>query len=262
MKKKLLVGLIAVFCLALAAAAFAEDREDGQAKSEPQIRKEMVKLKYVRAQDAIQLLQAYISRPKAVSTGGYFLPGMVQGARDANQNEILVLTDAPDVVEKMLALIKEIDVKPAEMQFMVQIVMGSEAAEDKGDDSLKNDPVIRELRGVLKYKSFSALDGTVLRVIEGERAEAKVGTKGEYSLRLTPKLIRDGTTETIRVEVEFYRPVWSQLAPNSQNAPVMMNNDLVRTTLMLKPGEKTVVGVSKSDADKGLILIISGKVTK
>jgi hypothetical protein len=41
-----------------------------------------------------------------------------------------------------------------------------------------------------------------------------------------------------------------------------ITSDLVRTTLMLKPGEKTVVGVSKSDADKGLILIISGKVTK
>ena len=90
---------------------------------------------------------------------------------------------------------------------------------------------------------------------------AKVGTKGEYSLRLMPKLIRDGATETIRADVEFYRPVWAPLAPNSQNAQ-MMNNDLVRTPLMLKPGEKTVVGVSKSDADKGLILIISGKVTK
>ncbi len=250
MKKKLLMGLIAVFCLALAAAAFAEDREDGQAKSEPQMRKEMVKLKYVRAQDLQMLLSAY-KTPR----------GIFQWARDSNQNDIIVLNETPETVEKMLALIKEIDVRPAEMQFTVQIVLGSEAAEDKGDEALKNDPVIRELRSVLKYKNFSALDGTVLRVIEGERAEAKVGTKGEYSLRLMPKLIRDGATETIRAEVEFYRPIWAPMAPN-QTGPQMINNDLVRTTLMLKPGEKTVVGVSKSDADKGLILIISGKVMK
>jgi hypothetical protein len=258
-KKKLLVVFISVFCLALAAAAFAED---GQAKSEPQMRKEMVKLKYVRAQDAYQLLRAYssASRP-GMGQNPPFPGGNITASKDANQNEILVLTDVPEIVEKMLALIKEIDVKPAEMQFTVQIVLGSEAAEDKGDEVLKNDPVIRELRNVLKYKSFSALDGTTLRVIEGERAEAKVGTKGEYSLRLMPKLIRDGAIETIRVDVEFYRPVWAPLAPNSQNAQIV-NNDLVRTTLMLKPGEKTVVGVSKSDADKGLILIISGKVTK
>jgi hypothetical protein len=247
MKRKAILFLAALLVLVLAAAAFAED---GQAKSEPQLRKEMVKLKYVQAADAMQLLMAYRSKD-----------GRVSYSKDANQNEIMVMSDTPEIVDKMLSLLKEIDVRPAEIQFMVQIVVGSEAPEDKGDEALKNDPVIRELRGVLKYKTFSALDGTTLRVIEGERAEAKVGTKGEYSLRLMPKLIRDGATETIRAEVEFYRPVWAPLAPNSQNAQ-MMNNDLVRTTLMLKPGEKTVVGVSKSDADKGLILIISGKVTK
>ena len=257
MKKKLLFGLIAVFCLALAAAAFAEDREDGQAKSEPQLRKEMVKLKYVRADDAKQLLLVYKSMPTSTTLMG----ATVQAARDANQNEIIIISDLPEVVDKMLSLIKEIDIRPAEMQFMVQIVLGSEAAEDKGDEALKNDPVIRELRGVLRYKTFSALDGTTLRVIEGESAEAKVGTKGEYTLRIRPKLIRDGASEVIRTDVEFSRPLWAPLAPNSQN-PQMVNNDLVRTTLMLKPGEKTVVGVSKSDADKGLILIISGKVTK
>jgi hypothetical protein len=256
-KKKLLVLLISVFCLALAAAAFAADREDSQAKPEPPLRKEMVKLKYVQAEDAKQLLLAYRSMPKP----GVLMGATVQAAKDANQNEIIVLSDTPEVVEKMLALIKEIDVKPAEMQFMVQIVMGSEAAEEKSDETLKNDPVIRELRGVLKYKSFVALDGTVLRVIEGSRAEAKVGTKGEYALRLIPKLIRDGASEVIKTDIEFYRPVWAPMAPNQQG-PQMINNDLVRTTLMLKPGEKTVVGVSKSDADKGLILIISGKVTK
>lgn len=250
MKKKLFMGLIAVFCLTLAAAAFAEDREDGQAKSETQMRKEMVKLKYIRAQDAFQLLNAYTSRN-----------GRISMSMDANRTNILVLNDTTEIVDKMLALIKEIDIRPAELQFTAQLILGSEAPEDKGDESLKNDPVIRELRGVLKYKSFAALDGTILRVIEGERAEAKIGPKGEYVLRLEPKFIRDGTSEAIKADIEFFKPIWAPMAPNSQG-PQMINNDLVRTTLMLKPGEKTVVGVSKSDADKGLILIISGKVTK
>ncbi len=250
MKKKMLVGLLAAFCLALAAAAFAEDREDGQAKTEPQMRKEMVKLKYVRAQDAIQLLNAYTSRG-----------GRISMSMDANRTNILVLNDTPEIVDKMLSLIKEIDIKPAELQFTAQLIVGSEAAEDKGDESLKNDPVIRELRGVLKYKSFAELDGTILRVIEDERAEAKIGPKGEYVLHLEPKFIRDGASETIKVNIEFFKTVWPSMAPN-QSAPQSFNSDLVRTTLMLKPGEKTVVGVSKSDADKGLILIISGKVMK
>ena len=248
MKKKLLVGLIAVFCLALAAAAFAEDREDGQAKSEPQLRKEMVKLKYVRAQDAYQLLNAYTSRN-----------GRISMSMGANRMNILVLNDTSEIVDKLLSLIKEIDVKPAELQFTAQLILGSEAAEDKGDESLKSDPVIRELRGVLKYKSFVALDATILRVIEGERAEAKIGPRGEYILRLEPKFIRDGASEAIKAEVYFFKPIGTDMGPQGSQT---ITSDLVRTTLMLKPGEKTVVGVSKSDADKGLILIISGKVTK
>jgi hypothetical protein len=210
----------------------------------------MVKLKYVRAQDAYQLLNAYTSRG-----------GRISMSMDANRTNILVLSDTPEIVDKMLTLIKEIDVKPAELQFTAQLILGSEAAEDKGDETLQNDPIIRELRGVLKYKSFVALDGTILRVIEGDRAEAKIGPKGEYDLHLKPEFIRDGTSETIKVEIELFKTVWPPMAPN-QTGPQTFNSDLVRTTLMLKPGEKTVVGVSKSDADKGLILIISGKVTK
>jgi len=39
------------------------------------------------------------------------------------------------------------------------------------------------------------------------------------------------------------------------------STSVVQTTLTMKSGEKTVVGVSKMDGgDKGLILIISGKV--
>ena len=247
MKRKVSLILAAFIVLALAAAAFAED---GQAKTETPLRKEIVKLKYVRATDAYQLLMAYMTQR-----------GRVTMSQDANKTNLLVLSDTPEMVDKMLSLIKEIDVRPAEMQFLVQIVLGSEAPEDKGDESLKNDPIIRELRSVLKYKSFSALDGTTLRVIEGERAETKVGTKGEYSLRLSPKLIRDGAAETINTDIELYRPTWAPMAP-AQSAPQLINMDLVRTTLTLKPGERTVVGISKSDADKGLILIISGKVTR
>ena len=247
MKKKLLVGMIAVFCLALAAAAFVEDREDGQAKSEPQMRKEMVKLKYVRAQDAFQLLNAYSSRA-----------GRVSMAQDANRTNILVLNDTPEIVEKMLALIKEIDIKPAELQFTVQIILGSEAGDDKlvGDEALKNDPVIRELRGVLKYKNFSQLDGTVMRTLESENAQVVLGKNGEYEITLLPKYIRDDKADSIQIQIRLRK------VDISGNIPPKPSLDLISTTLMLKPGEKTVVGVSRSDADKGLILIISGKVMK
>lgn len=247
MKKKLLVGMVVVFCLALAAAAFAGEREDGQAKPEPQMRKEMVKLKYVHARDAVQLLNAYTSRG-----------GRISMSMDANRTDILVLNDTPEIVEKMLSLIKEIDIKPAELQFTVQIVLGSEAGDDKfvADEALKNDPVIRELRGVLKYKNFSQLDGTVMRTLESENAQVVLGKNGEYEITLSPKYIRDDKADSIQVQIRLRK------IDISGNIPSKPSLDLISTSLMLKPGEKTVVGVSRSDADKGLILIISGKVMK
>jgi hypothetical protein len=49
--------------------------------------------------------------------------------------------------------------------------------------------------------------------------------------------------------------------PSNATKADYITTDLIGTTLNIKPGDKTVVGVSKLDGgDKGLILIISGKI--
>jgi hypothetical protein len=54
------------------------------------------------------------------------------------------------------------------------------------------------------------------------------------------------------------------MPPNATSSKVeYITTDLIGTTLNLKPGDKTVVGVSKLDGGgKGLILIISGKIVE
>ncbi len=179
----------------------------------------------------------------------------------------IVVTETPEIIEKMISIVKEFDVKPVEIQFTVQLIQGMEA-EGPGDESLKNDPVIRELRSILKYKSFSLLDGTIMRVIDGNEADTKFGPKGEYAIRLEPKYIKDGATETIQAKIQLRKPEWisqrttKQETKEETQSMQMYYNELIGTTLQLKVGEKTVVGVSKSDADKGLILILSAKVIK
>lgn len=248
--------LLAVFALVLGSTAFAEDREDPQAAKTPTLRTELIKLKYLDVGTASNLLRAYQSPFGRVSLSG------------GGPNAMIVVSDTPEIVEKMLAVMKEYDVMPTELQFTVQIVQGAEAGAEKEDEALKNDPVIRELRSVLKYKSFTLLDGTVLRVIDGGRAEAKVGPKGEYSIQLRPNYIKDGAVETMQVEVELVRNEWiNQTTVSSDKkeetrGPQRYSESLIKTTLTLKAGEKTVVGVSKSDGDKGLILILSGKTLK
>ncbi len=247
MKKLAWTGVIAGGLLILSGLAFSG--EDPQQKISPlqlkeeqaHFRKELVKLKYIEAQDAFQLLLAYRS-----------YAGSITIARDANKNSMLVLFDAPEIIDKMIGLLKEIDVKPAELLFTVQLILGSETGEEKTDDALKNDPVIREIRNLLKYKNFSLLDTTLVRTIEREDSQVRFGKNGDYTLSLQPKYVRDEKEDYIQTDIQlrhFFTP------PST--------NNLIRTTLTMKSGEKTVVGVSKmSDSDKGLILIISARVVK
>ena len=253
MKKRPGLGLMTTCLLVLSGLVFSG--EDPQQKIPPLqmkneqalFRKELVKLKYIDAQDAFQLLLAYRS-----------YAGSITIARDANKNSILVLFDNPETVDKMLALVKEIDIKPAELLFTVQLVLGSESSEEKTDESLKNDPVIRDIRNFLKYKSFSLLDTTLVRTMEREDSQVRFGKNGEYSLELKPKYIKDEKEENIQTEIQLRYYFGGPISSGGR-----VEGNLIRTTLTMKSGEKTVVGVSKmSDSDRGLILIISARVVK
>jgi hypothetical protein len=129
--------------------------------------------------------------------------------------------------------------------------------------------VIRELRNVLKYESFFLLDGTMIRVIDGGRATSDFGPNGEYSLSLVPTFFKDSSPETIQVQIRFMGPrirdAFAPLSAEKKQETQMLQAtsvELINTTILLKSGDKTVVGVSKSAGDKGLILIISGKPVK
>jgi hypothetical protein len=214
------------------------------------LRTELIKLMYLDYNTANSLLRAYSTTGKVSPSGP--------------NASLIVVSDTPEVVAKMLQVIKEYDVKPAEIQFTVQIVQGGEG---ETDEALRNEPMIKDLRSVLKYKGFTLLDGTILRVIEGERAMAKVGPEGMYEIRLGPKYVKEGGQELIQVATELYRPIWvAQTTASDKKEEVRSqqryNSNLIQTTLLLKAGEKTVVGVSKSDGDRGLILILSAKVVK
>jgi len=235
-----------VFFLGAAFAAQAQERQD--AKTPPPLRKEVVKLKYAAAKDIEGLLRSYKSPF-----------GQMNSAQDANKNEILVISDTPEIIEKMLALIKDFDIKPAEFLFTIQLVLGSEASEDKTDEALKNDPVIKEIRNLLKYKNFSLLDTSLIRTIERKSAQVNIGKSGEYVLDLKPRYIKDEKDENIQMELTMDRVVWAG-APAGTSAP--QRTKLIASQISMKSGEKTVVGVSKSEGDKGLILIISGKILK
>ena len=118
------------------------------------LRKEIVKLKYVRAQDIQNLLYAYVSREGHIQ----FNP---------NMPAVLSVSDTPENVEKILAAIREIDVKPADVLYTVQLVLGSET-DATTDAELKNDPIIKELGKLLRFKGYTLLDATLVRTVNRE----------------------------------------------------------------------------------------------
>jgi hypothetical protein len=143
---------------------------------------------------------------------------------------------------------------------MVQLVSGTSAGEEKADPVLAADPALKDLRKLMGLKSFALIGASAVRTSEREMAQVTLGRSGEYALALKPRYIKDGKDERVRTEIRF-----GYAASNGQAPP-----PLVESVLALKPGEKTVVGVSKphdpsatgTEQDRGLILLISANLIK
>jgi hypothetical protein len=76
-----------------------------------QMRKEVVKVNYIEAQEAFQILLAYKSAR-----------GHIQMQRNRN---ILIIEDTPDFVDKLLSILTELDVKPLDLMFTVDVIMAA-----------------------------------------------------------------------------------------------------------------------------------------
>ncbi len=248
MKKGILVFLALAFSLAIVIPAFAEDGTQDQKAETKNLRKEIVKLKYVRAQDVQNVLYTFLSPD-----------GRIQF--NSNMPTVLSVSDTPENVEKILAVIREIDIKPADVLFTVQLILGSET-DAQTDAELQSDPIIKELRKLLRYKGYTLLDSTLVRVINRERASVILGPKGEFEFVLKPDVAGDAKAPVIKTEVrlvQVIRAATPETATMKAAQPIV--NTLIETSLNIKSGDRTVVGVSKLDGgEKGLILIISGKI--
>jgi hypothetical protein len=222
-----------------------------QDSAENKTRKEIVKVNYIEARSAYGILLPYVSRN-----------GKLQMVRESN---MLIIEDIPEIVDKILSILKEIDVKPLDLLFTVDLIMGSTSADPSGgaaagvitDKKIKSDPLIKELGNLLAYQSFKRLDSTMINVQDNNRSTQMLGGEGmSFRLDLRPRYIKDEKGDSIRVELSL-----SSRQFKSDGSPLVLN--LIETTINLKSGDRSVVGVSKlNGGDKSLILILSGSVKK
>jgi len=238
----------------------ASGQESGQHQEKPGAswRQEVIKLKFTTAEDIRFLLYSYLSPTAKIFTA-------------KNLPNVLTIADFPENVEKALAAIKQIDVKPADFLFTVQVILASED-ESKVDPELQTDPIIRELRQLLRYQGFILMDTAVIRGVDQQWSSIILGDAAQFSLQVKGKVARGQTPEIIQTEVSLTQIREKQATEGSVISPTMpkvppqiiwasVNKNLVQSHLNIKSGERSVVGVSRLDGgEKGLILVISGKI--
>jgi len=242
MKKVFWTALVLALAFVLVGAGLGQE-------SKPKLRQEVVKLKYIDKGDIRLVLSTFLSPYGRISP--------------TEKSGLLTISDIPENVEKILAVVRELDVKPADIQFNIQLIVASaEDAPGRSEDLIKDDPLIQELRKLLSYKFFYPLDSSFVRSLDGEYSEVTMGEKAELKLALQPKYIREDKEARIQVEARLSKIIAVAYAPGATETRSPYSSlTLLTSNFTMKSGEKTVVGVSKMDGgDMGLILIITGKV--
>jgi Bacterial type II/III secretion system short domain len=243
MKSRALSAVICAGVLALTSAGLS------QPAAKPVLRQEIVKLKYIKNNQILSVLYTFLSP---------------QGRINPNpESGLITVSDLPENVDRILSVIREFDVKPADIQFTVQLVLGSMGPDERPDDPIRDDPVVRELRQLIKFRSFSLLDTSYVRALDRQLSQVSIGRAADLRLDLVPKCITEDRNQLIQVEATLYKVGIPSLMPTSQGPQSLSPapKTLVNSNFTMKSGEKTVVGISRMEGgDKALILIISGRV--
>lgn len=223
-------------------------------QKKPEMKKEFVKLKYIRAEQVRDLLRGFQS-----PYGRIFVN---------EELNVVTIQDIPEIIDNMLLLLKELDVKPVDILFTVDLILGSldPGQEKTQDKKLLSDPVIKELKRVLNYKYFKRIDTSLLRVQDGKYSEQRMGGSGlDLELRLTPRHVKEERKDSFQLGVRLRQHIKAQRENTAKGIAQVIGREinLISTTLAIKNGERTVIGVSRLDGgDKALILIILGKIVK
>ncbi len=227
-------------------------------EKKPELKKEFVKLKYVGADEVHKVLRIFQSPY-----------GRITSNDDLN---VITIQDIPEFVDKMLLLIKDIDVKPVDLLITVDLILGSMGMERSPElaglmsrqpskKKLESDPLIKELKSVLGYTHYNRIDSSFIRIQDDEYSELKLGGQGlDLRLRLEPRYVKEEKVDTFQLKLRLVQHISAAVGLVDKEEKSVV---LIRTTLTVKSGERTVVGVSKLDGgNNALILIISGKVIK
>lgn len=258
--KKEAVGLtLVVALLALAAPAWAQEKEE-PAKTPPEGRvSKVIPVKYADVRSVRNLITSF-------------------GASISFDSDLKVITASGNAsaVAAVEDAIRTLDVPPSprkDIQLTVYILAASQQPAPNGNTPAELGEVVGQLKRVLSYQGFQLLNTVLLRTQDGRngRVEGVVPDgederqKADFKFSFQDaSIIPEGKTRSVRIGRILFTMQRHNASPNDEKeltasagpAPAVINTDID-----LNEGQKVVVGKTTfASPNNALILVLMAKV--
>lgn len=250
-------------------SGFAGSQEEQKIVSE---QKEMVtriiKVKYADAKELMKMLRPFITVPRK---------GLLSDLMVNEKYNAISVRDFPEKIAVIEEVIKQFDIKPAEVEFTFHLLEASDipipvkpvepvepvqpvkpiepvppvkAVPPEPPLPPEVEKVVEKLRTNFTYKYYHLLDSALLKSSESKYSRISLGGSSNYRIDISWSLL-SADSSTIKIS-EF------ELRKMKKDAMGILS-----TSLMIKDGETAVVGTSKvAPDDKALITIIKARILK
>ena len=187
----------------------------------------------------------------------------------------LSVRDFPENIAAIEEAIKRLDTPQPprpDIEFTVHVLIASTGPGGREDFPGELSAVVTQLKGALKYKSYSLMTSGIHR---GKEGTGSVGNSGvaesnlftsvptpanpifyEYSFEV---ISIDASSSPSTIQVGNFH--FNMRVPVNVGSTVQYQNVGFRSPVGMKPGEKVVVG-STTMGDKGLVVVVSAKLLK
>lgn len=241
------LGLALAFVILWGAAPARADKDDDRVAG---VKFKVFELKHRSPEDVMRVIRPLASGGKGTAIS------------ESSEFRTITVRDFPENIAAIEEALKRLDV-PAPPKPDVELRLRVLVAAPSGPSNVPNDlePVVKQLRATLNYKSYSEVASVTQRVLAGR------GAKGKSPAQIGPPVTAEPSTLNYSYGFEDVN-VGTGNHPQVQIRKLffwMGNKHLgeadVNTGITLKEGEKVVVGTA-SLKDRALILVLSARVIR
>jgi len=234
-----LMAVISLLAMLLAAGVVSAGKREKT--GEHDLKRVTIVVRYANGHALERLLHPYLTKY-----------GRVQFE---SRTRALTIVDQPAVVDVMLKMVKQFDVKPPQLQFSVVLVLAEKGGGQSVPAELK--AVAQQLKEVFNYDKFTVMDKAYISVEANQESRMKVGGESGYTVDMSTHMVQ-GDKSTVRLDFHLYNWEWVK---REAKEPRGIQHTVVRTTVEMKDGETAILGASKINGEgKALITVVSMKM--